>query len=297
MCNFCIDRFLDKYKNGLKGKKVVLFGATGGIGNHLASYILQLGGELITVDRNPQRSMLLHLKLQESFPDSKIHSLIADLSDIDSVENVCMELESMGVDALVHNAGAYSIPREICSSGFDNVFQINFISPYYITRKLMPDLSSRNGRVVVVGSIAHRYSKTDRYDVDFRQKHQASLAYGNAKRFWMYSAIGLAKENESVKFAITHPGITFTNITAHYPKWLFLIIKHPMKVIFMKPKYAALNILLGIFVDTQPDTWIGPSIFNIWGKPAIKKLNTASSAERDFINNTAGRIYDQIQRR
>ena len=289
-------KWLDKNTKSLVGKTVAITGSTGGLGVELCAYLASLGASLILVDRSPSRSEAHARTLREKFSVS-VSLIPCDLEDCTSVIEATKELIKAEPDILIHNAGAYSIPREICSSGFDNVFQINFISPYYITRKLMPDLSSRNGRVVVVGSIAHRYSKTDRYDVDFRQKHQASLAYGNAKRFWMYSAIELAKENKSVKFAITHPGITFTNITAHYPKWLFLIIKHPMKVIFMKPKYAALNILLGIFVDTQPDTWIGPSIFNIWGKPAIKKLNTASSAEKDFINNTAGRIYDQIQRR
>ena len=34
--------------------------------------------------------------------------------------------------------------------------------------------------------------------------------------------------------AVTHPGITQTNITAHYPKLIFAVIKNPMKLIFMK---------------------------------------------------------------
>ncbi len=297
MCFFSIDKWLAKYAGILQGKRVVLFGATGGIGNVLSSYFLQLGCDLVTVDRNPQRAELLRMKLSSAFPDAKICSLIADLSDMDDVNRICEELKQIGVDILIHNAGAYSIPRKICNSGFDNVFQINFLSPYYITRELLPQLASRKGKVIVVGSIAHNYSKSDPNDVDFRGRDRASLAYGNAKRFWMYSAFKLAEKNPDVQFAVTHPGITFTNITAHYPKWLFRIIKYPMKVFFMPPKRAALSIVLGVFKNTPAGFWIGPRLFHIWGAPAVKKLNTANITEKEFIANTAEQIYKQMQRR
>ena len=74
------------------------------------------------------------------------------------VEKAAKELMELEVDVLIHNAGAYSIPRHKCKSGYDNVFQINFASPYYLTRRMMPYLRSKGGRVVAVGSIAHRYS-------------------------------------------------------------------------------------------------------------------------------------------
>jgi hypothetical protein len=64
-------------------------------------------------------------------------------------------------DFLIHNAGAYSIPRFKTDQGVDNVFQINFLAPYYMTRELLPELQKRNGRVIFVGSIAHNYSKID----------------------------------------------------------------------------------------------------------------------------------------
>ena len=289
-------KWITKHIGSLQGKRIALFGATGGIGKELAAYILRLGGGLITVDRNPQKSKMLQCELLLKYPDAEIHALIVDLEDMKAVDSVCSELVQYNVDVLIHNAGAYSIPRRICDSGFDNVFQINFVSPYYITRKLMDHLAERRGSVVVVGSIAHNYSKINLDDVDFRTRKQASLAYGNAKRFWMYSAIGLAKENPKVRFSIAHPGITFTNITAHYPKWLFSIIKYPMKIIFMPPRLAALNILLGTVNDTPIGYWIGPRLFDVWGKPSVRKLRTATSEEQENIHKIAKNIYKQIQR-
>ncbi len=286
-----------RYSGQLAGKRVAVFGSTGGIGNELCRYVLELGGSLITVDRNEQRSKLLREKLKNEFPDLDICGINADLEKIETVENACRELKKLNVDIVIHNAGAYSIPRSRCSTGFDNVFQINFVSPYYATKRLLEHLKERQGRVVVVGSIAHNYSITDPDDIDFSSRKKASLVYGNAKRYLMFSLLRLARDNPEVGFAVTHPGITFTNITAHYPKLIFAIIKHPMKIIFMKPKMAALSILEGIFTDTKCYEWIGPRFFNVWGSPKKQTLNTCSKAECERIYDNANRIYNDIKQK
>ena len=197
------------------------------------------------------------------------------------------------VDFLILNAGAYAIPRKKCSTGYDNVFMINFISPYYIARELFDSIRKRGGRIVFVSSIAHNYSKTDTADIDFSNRERASLVYGNAKRFLTYSASELYGDSGAI--SITHPGITFTNITAHYPKLIFAIIKYPMKLIFMKPSRAALSILSGIFTPTAKREWIGPNFFNVWGLPKKKCLTTAKDDEIRQICDTAERLYEEIK--
>lgn len=287
---------LQKYGNSLSGKNIALFGATGGIGNELCRYILTLGGTLITVDRNVNKAKSLREKLLVQFPNATIHTLIADLEDINSLTNICEELKRLNTDTVIHNAGAYNIPRKTCCTGYDNVFQINFVSPYFITNRLLSHLSQRSGRIIVVGSIAHNYSKTDKNDIDFSTRKKSSLVYGNAKRYAIFAHIKLLSEHPNVKLAVTHPGITFTNITAHYPKLLFAVIKHPMKIIFMPRRVAALSVLEGIFKETQGNEWIGPAIFDIWGKPKLKPLKTAKADEIDFIDKTAKIIYSKLQK-
>lgn len=287
------EKWLSKYKDKLCGKTVVLFGATGGIGNELCRYILRLGGALCTVDRNPKKAKELHTKLKKEYPFATVTGLIADLEDMTSVKPLCDSLKAIDFDIIIHNAGAYSIPRHICDTGFNNVFQINFISPYYIIRQVLPKLSERKGAVVAVGSIAHNYSKTDQSDIDFSKRKASSLVYGNAKRYLMYSLLELSREYPDVGVSVVHPGITLTNITAHYPKWLFRIIKHPMRIIFMPPRVAALSIIEGMFRATKPYSWLGPRFFGIWGKPSLKKLSTADLKEIKEIYITANEIYDK----
>ncbi len=291
-----VKRWLKHHTSDLTGKTVAITGATGGLGGALCRHLLAMGAALILLDRNQAKSAALQADLMQEFPNARIHRIPLDLSELSTVCSAADALTAHGFDCLIHNAGAYSIPRCTCDTGFDNVFQINFVSPYVMTRRLLPYLRAHRARVVAVGSIAHNYAKTDPSDVDFSTRQKASLVYGNAKRYLMYALHELfaRKENREIPFALGHPGITFTGITDHYPPLLFALIKHPMKVIFMRPRKAALSVLQGVFEATPDGTWFGPWLFDVWGKPTLHRLHTADEAERAYIANMAEKIYQQL---
>ncbi len=287
------EKWIKENTSGLTGKNVAITGSTGGLGNEICRLLASLGASLILVDRNPARSEKFKLELETRYNVS-VKCIPADLEDINSVKAAAAALLSENIDVFIHNAGAYSIPRHKCESGYDNVFQINFLSPYYIIRTILPELRKRGGRVVAVSSIAHNYSKIDVNDVDFATRRAASKVYGNAKRFLTYSLFKLFKGEEEATLAITHPGISFTGITAHYPKLIFALIKYPMKIIFMKPKKAALSVVKGVFEKTEAYEWIGPRLFDVWGLPKKKPLKTAKEAEITKIAEIAENIYREI---
>jgi len=289
------DKWLSKNTVSLSGRTVAISGSTGGLGKHICRYLAALGARLILLDRNRERSEANKAALEEEFPGVSVSLIRLDLVDINSVREATERLQEIEPDFLIHNAGAYSIPRCVSNSGYDNVFTINFASPYYMVRELFPTLRKRKGRVVVVGSIAHNYSKINEADVDFAGVKQASKVYGNAKRYLMFSLYELFENESEATLSVTHPGITFTNITAHYPKVIFALIKHPMKVIFMKAEKAALSIVKGLFDRTEYHTWYGPRVFDVWGLPSKKKLRTCSTSESARIAAIADNVYLDIK--
>ena len=291
--NLLVKNWLKNNTCSLKGKKVVITGATGGLGKELCFYLSFLGAELVLVNRSVAKAQRLKEEIISKCANAKVNLLYADFENINDIEKVCCDLESMNIDVIIHNAGAYAIERRICESGYLNVFQINFISAAYMTIRLLPILEKVNGRVVVVGSIAHNYSKTNQEDIDFKTKTSAELCYGNSKRYLMFFHEQLLKCSR-VNLAVTHPGITFTSITDHYPDWLFKIIKYPMKVIFMKPKKAALCILKGVFANTKEDEWFSPWLFGIWGSPLARKIGTAKAKEKENIYNNSLNIIKTL---
>ena len=286
------DTWIKKNMPKMNGKTVAISGATGGIGHELCRHLAALGANLLLLDRNSERSNAWIEKLKVEFPSLNARHLRLDLADFETVKSVTEELLQSTPDYLIFNAGAYHVPRYTTSIGHDNVFQINFVSPYYMARTLLPVMKERGGRIVAVGSIAHNYSKIDLDDIEFLTRKESSKVYGNAKRYLMFSLFGLDKEST---VTIAHPGITLTNITAHYPKVIYALIKHPMKVIFMSPRRASLSILAAMVQDAEKNEWFGPALFDIWGLPKKKLLKTCSADEAAQICGEAERIVANLK--
>ena len=285
-----VKKWLLQNTRRLDGKTVAITGSTGGLGLALSAHLLRLGASLLLLDRNEARSQENRKRLLDIAPDASVRTLRLDLADIENVRRVTEELVSSPPDIFIHNAGAYSIPRYTCVTGYDNVYQINFASPYYVIRTLLPALRARGGHVMVVGSIAHRYGKLDESDVDYHTRTAASSVYGNAKRTLMLALYALFREETEATLTVTHPGITATGITAHYPKIVFALIKYPMKVIFMRPRRAVLSLLSGVLTPCGEDEWIGPRLFDIWGLPKRSRLSF-EAREKDAIPRIADEVY------
>lgn len=289
-----VETWLKRHPVDLHGKTVAITGSTGGLGRELCRLLLSVGASLIMLDRSPERSAALREQLKAEFPAAVMRYVRVSLDDMGSVKAACEALKNETVDILLHNAGAYSIPRHTTAEGYDNVFQIDAVAPYYLTKELLPQLRKRRGRVVVVGSIAHRYDKTDPCDIDFATRQKASLVYGNAKRRIMFSLYELFRDETDVMLSVCHPGITLTNITAHYPKLIFALIQYPMKVIFMSPRKASLSILHGCVVPCRYREWIGPRLFDIWGMPTTRILSSVSDEEGARIYREMEQVYQHV---
>lgn len=288
-------RWLAVHTHDLTGVTVAITGPTGGLGAELCRHLAALNASLVLLDRDAVKSAALREQLRAQFPRVSLQRVAVDLADMTSVRAACEQLKALPIDVLIHNAGAYSIPRLTCDTGLDNVFQINCAAPYYLTRELLPLLRQRGGRVVMVSSIAHNYSVSDADDMDFSNRSAARLVYGNAKRHLMCALHELFRGETAATLSVVHPGITLTNITAHYPPLIFALIKRPMKVIFMKPAKAALCLLAGVFRPCEYATWIGPRLFDIWGLPSHKRLRTCPEAECRRIAAEAEATYEKLK--
>ena len=187
------------------------------------------------------------------------------------------------------------MPIKTLESGYNNIFQVNFLYQYYFTKQLLSELQkSSNPVCITVSSIAHTFAKLDINDIDYSARKKQSKIYGNSKRFLTGAMQELFKDF-NIKLAIVHPGITLTNMTNHYPKAINWLVKIAIKLFFPSPKKATLNILYGLNHYTTYGEWIGPSIFNIWGKPKKKKLKSITKLESKQMFDIAENIIKSIK--
>ncbi len=291
-----IKKWLTKNCTDLTGKRIVITGSTGGIGVNIVTILSDLNANLVLLGRDICKIQNLKNKLLLKHPNIEIEVIDVDLSNFKSVKTCINKLvEYDKIDAIIHNAGIYNVPIQSTDFGFNNVFSVNFLAPYYITKQILPLLEKSDmAKVVIVGSIAHNYSHIDVNDIDFSTRKKPSKIYGNSKRFLMFSMYELFKNKDKVKLSVTHPGITSTNMTNHYPKFVYALIKYPMKVIFIPPRKASLSIIKGVFDNTNYHYWIGPKLLNIWGYPKTRKLKTCSIDESKKIFDIAENIYNEI---
>lgn len=291
-----LNKWINQNCKSLTGKRIVVTGATGGLGRELCFLLAGLDADLTLACRNLLLAEKLKSDIVSKHPDANIDIVTLDLSNLDSVKTCVTELKKYnGIDVLINNAGVYNIPLKSLDSGFNNVFTINFLYTYYLTKQLLPELDKKDDSVcITLGSIAHNYSKLDESDADFSSRKKASKIYGNAKRFLMFSLFELFK-NQKTRLAIVHPGITLTNMTSHYPKSINWLVKFAVGLLFPSPKTATANILLGLSTTTRYHEWVGPRLFDIWGSPKLKKLKTCTPAESQKIFEIAEKFYNDIK--
>ena len=280
----------------LTNKTAVITGSTGGLGNEICKTLVKLNCNLVLLNRNKEKSEKQKQDLLTLNNKVKIEILQLDLSNVKQVINVTNQLKTIKFDYLIHNAGVYNIPLVKCSSGYNNIFTTNFISPHYITYTLLDNLKTNNSKTIIVSSIAHNYSKIDVNDIDFSKHKKSSKIYGNSKRFLTFGLMELFKQNNYTNYAICHPGITLTNMTNHYPKAINWLVKIGIKLLFPNPQKASLNIIKAIFDTTTQNQWIGPKTFNIWGKPTKRQLNTCTQLEKEKIFNISQNIFNNIKK-
>ena len=136
----------------LQGARVLLTGATGGIGNAIARALHERGAHLIISGRRAEVLDALAAELGD-----RVETRAVDLADLDAVRELA---ESAGaVDVLVANAGlpGTGALAEYSREQVDKVLNVNLNAPVHMTHILLPKMLERgSGHLVFIGSISSK---------------------------------------------------------------------------------------------------------------------------------------------
>ena len=153
------DLFRDRsFEGAVNGKRVVITGASSGIGEAAAMKIAAAGGIPLLVARGMEKLEALKQKIEDEGGTAYVYS--ADLSDLDSIDALVDKIrdEHPVVDILVNNAGR-SIRRSIALShdrfhDFERTMQLNYFGAIRLTMGLLPHMRERkSGHIVQISSI------------------------------------------------------------------------------------------------------------------------------------------------
>jgi NAD(P)-dependent dehydrogenase (short-subunit alcohol dehydrogenase family) len=203
----------------LSGKKILVTGATSGIGEVTAIELARMGAHVGIVARSPERAEATLAKLRAAAPGSTPELYLADLSVLREVTRVGAEYKARHgtLDVLVNNAGALHLERKVTADGLEMTFAVNHMAYFVLTNALREVLTATPGaRVVSVASDAHRAGRVDFDDLSgeraYAQVGGGWKVYGTSKLMNILWAAELARrlDGTGVTSNSLHPGVVAT---------------------------------------------------------------------------------------
>lgn len=98
----------------------------------------------------------------ETTNNTNISIMYIDLASFKAVDDFCDEVKSKFnvVDVLINNAACLVNNYTETEDKFETHFQVNYLSPYYLTKKLLPLLSkSKDGRIINIATLKYKYGE------------------------------------------------------------------------------------------------------------------------------------------
>lgn len=206
-----------------RAKRVVVTGASAGLGYHAAEQLAAAGHHVVLATRDPGRAAAAERSIRQFVPDGTLEHLHVDLADLDSVRVAAADLQSRGpVDVLLANAGVVGSRTERWTpQGTELQMGTNHLGHFALTGLVLPMLERTGGRVVHLGSIAHRFAALDQRD-PLRVGHYAShRQYARSKLavmlFGFELAERLADAGSAVSSVVAHPGFALDGLSPDRP--------------------------------------------------------------------------------
>lgn len=193
----------------LTGKRVVVTGATNGVGLGTARALAKAGAHVILAVRNTQLGEQRATEIGGSTAVVKL-----DLADLSSVRAFAAQIHEP-VDILINNAGALTDGRTDTIDGFEMTLGTNLLGPFALTNLLLGKVRSQ---IINVGSDAHRSATLRLDDLHLRQHKWTRLgAYAQSKLAVMLWGLELDRRlraaGSPIVTQLTHPGWVASNLS------------------------------------------------------------------------------------
>ncbi len=143
----------------LEKKKALVTGASDGIGLAIAEAFASEGADLWLVSRNPEKLIAAAEACRSHGVNVSVTAV--DLTDLESAGKLQSEIAQTwsGLDVLVNNAGMarFTELANVTNEELLSQLHLNLLSPYLLTQKFLPLLTTVKGNVINISSTsAHR---------------------------------------------------------------------------------------------------------------------------------------------
>jgi NAD(P)-dependent dehydrogenase (short-subunit alcohol dehydrogenase family) len=207
------------------GRRVVITGATGGLGYHTALELTRRGASAILAVRDTAKGEGTAAAIRGEVPDAEVSVVTCDLASLASVRTTAETAASYDrIDVLINNAGVMAPPQRQTVEGFELQMGTNHLGHFALTGLLLPALSkSPAPRVVTVTSAMHRtVSGLDLADPRTHGRYRRWTAYSQSKLANLLFARELDRRARAAGSPLvsvaSHPGYAATHLQQSGPQ-------------------------------------------------------------------------------
>jgi len=257
----------------LRGKTVLITGATSGIGLVTARELARRGALVVLVGRSREKcdAALAHVQAQTGSRDAE--ALLADLSEQRQVRDLARQfLERHDrLDVLVNNAGGMWLERRLTADGLETTFAVNHLAYFLLTDLLLGALrAAAPARVVNVSSDAHRGATLDFDNLQGERGYGGWRQYCSSKLMNLLFTYELARrlEGSGVAANALHPGWVSTGFGGGNG-WPGRLLQGAARLFALSPERGARTT---VYLASSPD------VANVSGRYFVKERAVASSS-------------------
>ncbi|MGV0992358.1 MAG: SDR family NAD(P)-dependent oxidoreductase [Mycobacterium sp.] len=222
----------DPAPDALIGKRVVVSGATAGIGLQMARAFAGLGATVHLLGRDPAKVRGCVRAISAEFPAAELVGEVCDVSDLGEVADWTDGFAKRvpALNGLVHNAGLMPKQRFVTSQGHELQFATHVLGPQLMTERLLPLLRAARGASVVFVSSGGMYSSPLVIDdLEYLDNYNGVRAYARTKRMQVVLADAWSRRlsGTDIRVESMHPGWVDTPGVAEYlPR--FRVVTKPL---------------------------------------------------------------------
>jgi NAD(P)-dependent dehydrogenase (short-subunit alcohol dehydrogenase family) len=204
----------------LSGKRVLVTGASAGLGVETARALAAHGAEVIGAVRDLAKAQKATQQVRAQAADGGSLRLIElDLASLESVRRCADALVGEGApfDVIIANAGVMACPKGSTVDGFETQFGTNHLGHFVLVNRLA-SLLRPGSRLVNLSSAGHRYADVDLQDPNFEHtKYEEFVAYGRSKTANILFAVEFDRRQKGrgVRATALHPGAIETELARY----------------------------------------------------------------------------------
>jgi retinol dehydrogenase-12 len=265
----------------MKGKIVLITGATSGLGKETAWALAHLGATIVMTTRDQQKGEQTKQELIASTQNKDINVMFCDLSSFVSIRKFCTEfLEKYNaLHVLINDAGVSNFHRKLSKDGIEETFAVNYLAPFLMTNLLLERLQqSAPSRIVNVVS-GFNSGKIQFDDLEFTKNYSAFKVYGHSKVALILFTRLLARKLEGTGVLVNcaNPGMSRTNLGRDAGAVSRMFFK-----IFGKSPVKGAQTM--VYLASAPDLTISGEYFE---KKQVMRLNPAT-----YDIDVANKLWD-----